>query len=81
LELSAIAFLLVTLFAILVMNLFFNAIYFANGLVHFAGFITATAWGQLKEIFYFSAQTFTKVGYGHFNLTNYLGAEPKNFIK
>lgn len=69
LELSAISFLLVTFFAILVMNILFTSIYYAIGLEHFAGFITTTAWGQLKEIFYFSAQTFTTVGYGRINPT------------
>ncbi len=69
LHLSAAKFLGVTLLTILLLNIFFTAIYYAIGLEHFAGFITSSNWGQLKEIFYFSAQTFTTVGYGRINPT------------
>jgi inward rectifier potassium channel len=66
---SLIKFLTVTLLAIFLMNLFFTVIYYSIGLQYFTGFFTTSAWGQLKEIFYFSAQTFTTVGYGRINPT------------
>jgi inward rectifier potassium channel len=69
LNLSSLAFLLVTLLSILLLNLLFTAAYYWIGLQHFQGFITHSSWGQLKEIFYFSAQTFTTVGYGRINPT------------
>lgn len=69
LKLSTFKFLLCTILAIFLMNLIFTGLYCLIGLEHFAGFITSTKWDQVKEIFYFSAQTFTTVGYGRINPT------------
>lgn len=69
LVLSNLKFLSVTLLSILILNLIFTAIYYGLGLENFVGFINSSRWGQLKEIFYFSAQTFTTVGYGRINPT------------
>lgn len=69
LNLSSFKFLVVTLVTILLINLLFTSLYYFFGLHHFIGFINTTHWGQLKEIFYFSAQTFTTVGYGRINPT------------
>ena len=69
LNLSSFKFLVVTLLSILLINLLFTWLYYMFGLHHFIGFINTTHWGQLKEIFYFSAQTFTTVGYGRINPT------------
>ncbi len=69
LVLSNFKFLSVTLLSILFLNLLFTSIYYSLGLHQFVGFVQTTQWGQLKEIFYFSAQTFTTVGYGRINPT------------
>ena len=69
LNLKSFTFLLVTLLTILLVNILFTIAYSIIGLQHFQGFITDSSWGHLKEIFYFSAQTFTTVGYGRINPT------------
>jgi inward rectifier potassium channel len=69
LELSAFNFLAVTLLAILVMNVLFTSVYYVLGFENFTGFVQTGAWGELKELFFFSAQTFTTVGYGRVNPT------------
>jgi inward rectifier potassium channel len=69
LELSSAKFIIVTLLSILIMNVLFTLVYYLLGFEHFAGFMTDKPWGQLKELFYFSAQTFTTVGYGRINPT------------
>lgn len=46
-------------------NLVFTIIYFIIGAEQLDGLITTTKWKTFREIFYFSTQTFTTVGYGH----------------
>jgi len=48
-------------------NIFFTAIYFLIGTDELQGVIATTTWGKIKELFHFSAQTFTTVGYGRIN--------------
>lgn len=48
-------------------NLFFTFLYVALGANQFTGLIAHNRWGEIKEIFFFSAQTFTTVGYGRVN--------------
>ena len=67
LELSWIKFLGVILLAYLFMNLFFTAIYLLIGYDQLQGFHSTTEWGRIKEVFFFSTQTFTTVGYGRIN--------------
>lgn len=50
-----------------VINLFFTCIYFLLGPGEFMGLVTNDTWGRFKEMFFFSSQTFTTVGYGHIN--------------
>lgn len=66
-ELTWLQFLLtITVFYILV-NLFFTSLYILAGLENFQGFLSTTRWGQIRETFFFSTQTFTTVGYGRIN--------------
>lgn len=46
-------------------NLIFTSIYFILGPPCFDGLSAGNAWKQFRELFYFSMQTITTVGYGH----------------
>jgi inward rectifier potassium channel len=48
-------------------NLVFTLAYFTVGLGQLQGLLGVTTWGKMKEVFYFSTQTFTTVGYGRIN--------------
>jgi inward rectifier potassium channel len=50
-----------------VINLLFTFSYLFMGAGQLQGIIAASPWGRFKEIFYFSTQTFTTVGYGRIN--------------
>ncbi|MFT3909483.1 MAG: ion channel [Ferruginibacter sp.] len=50
-----------------VINLIFSTIYFIIGPEQLDGLISGSDWKIFREIFYFSTQTFTTVGYGHVN--------------
>jgi inward rectifier potassium channel len=50
-----------------VLNLFFTAIYLLIGADQLQGMIAHSGWARFKEVFYFSTQTFTTVGYGRVN--------------
>lgn len=46
------------------MNLIFATIYFCIGINHLQGIIANNVWEKFGEAYFFSAQTFTTVGYG-----------------
>ncbi|HVI44960.1 MAG TPA: ion channel [Chitinophaga sp.] len=48
-------------------NLIYTGIYCWIGLEQFQGIIGSTTWTRFKEIFFFSTETFTTVGYGRVN--------------
>ncbi len=48
-------------------NLFFTGIYLALGADQFTGLIANSRWKEIKEIYFFSTETFTTVGYGRVN--------------
>ncbi|MGF7233037.1 ion channel [Arachidicoccus sp.] len=48
-------------------NVFFSLIYILIGINGFQGFINKSNWSKIKEIFFFSTETFTTVGYGRIN--------------
>ena len=48
-------------------NIMFTIIYVLLGTQDFQGFIATTEWGKIKELYFFSAETFTTVGYGRVN--------------
>jgi inward rectifier potassium channel len=57
---------LIVLFYLL-LNVVFTVLYMLAGLAELTGFHSQTYWGHLREVFYFSTQTFTTVGYGRLN--------------
>lgn len=48
-------------------NFIYTALYILFGMNGLEGMIAKTTWGRFEEIFYFSAETFTTVGYGRVN--------------
>jgi inward rectifier potassium channel len=58
--------LFIILFFIFV-NIFFTFFYMMAGADQFTGMRSTTTWGSIKEMFFFSTQTFTTVGYGRVN--------------
>jgi inward rectifier potassium channel len=51
----------------LVINLLYTLAYFWIGEQQFTGLLVHSKWGVFKELFFFSTQTFTTVGYGRVN--------------
>jgi len=49
----------------IVINIIFSVIYFSIGPEQLDGLSRNSSWRTFREIFYFSTQTFTTVGYGH----------------
>jgi inward rectifier potassium channel len=59
-----------TLFAFyLVVNFIFATIYFFIGKSEFQGIVSTGSWSLFKEVFFFSTETYTTVGYGRVNPT------------
>jgi inward rectifier potassium channel len=48
-------------------NLFFTFLYALVGADQFTGMLSTTSWGHIKEMFFFSTQSFSTVGYGRIN--------------
>jgi inward rectifier potassium channel len=53
--------------AFISVNLFFTLIYLWIGAGQFTGMITQAGWKMYKELYFFSTETFTTVGYGRVN--------------
>jgi inward rectifier potassium channel len=53
----------------LVVNFIFATIYFFIGKSQFQGIVSTGSWDLFKEVFFFSTETYTTVGYGRVNPT------------
>jgi inward rectifier potassium channel len=60
-------FIVALLIIFVTINLCFTGIYFLLGVDGLQGFIATSTWGKFKELYFFSSQTFTTVGYGRIN--------------
>jgi inward rectifier potassium channel len=60
-------FILIILGFFVLVNVFFSSLYLLIGVQELQGVIATTAWGKMREVFYFSTETFTTVGYGRVN--------------
>jgi inward rectifier potassium channel len=65
--LSGAQFVLVVLGFFLLVNIVFTLLFLMVGYQQFNGLTSHTLWGRVKELFYFSTQAFTTVGYGRIN--------------
>jgi len=71
-------FAVVLLFYIL-SNFFFAFLYVAIGVEHLNGMSANTALGKFGEAYFFSAQTFTTVGYGHISPSGFICSAVSSF--
>ena len=67
LELSWLKLLAVIVLFYVFINVVFTTLYLLAGTDQLTGLVPGTRWTQIKEVFYFSTQTFTTVGYGRVN--------------
>jgi inward rectifier potassium channel len=72
-------FLLLLLLIYISVNLFFAGIYYLIGIDHLAGVNAGSAWKNFTEVFFFSAQTFTTVGYGRISPTGFAASAVSTF--
>jgi inward rectifier potassium channel len=72
-------FLLFLLTAYIIANLFFAGIYYLIGIDHLAGVQKGSSVKNFTEVFFFSAQTFTTVGYGRISPVGFLASAVSTF--
>ncbi len=60
-------------------NLIFAGIYYLIGINHLAGVNTGSPLKNFTEVFFFSAQTFTTVGYGRISPTGFMASAVSTF--
>ena len=72
LALPRLKFLLLIFSIYILLNLFFAGIYYLIGIGHLAGVNSGSALKNFSEVFFFSTQTFTTVGYGRISPTGFL---------
>jgi inward rectifier potassium channel len=73
LDMPAWKFISVILFFYIILNFVFALIYFAIGVEHLNGIDRSSSlWVQFGQAYFFSAQTFTTVGYGHISPSGFL---------
>lgn len=65
-------FLTVIILFFIIVNLFFAGVYMLVGVEHLGGMNASTHMEKFAEAFFFSAQTFTTVGYGRINPNGFL---------
>lgn len=66
-ETSVIKFLVIILLFYILINLVFTGLYLLAGNNELQGLLAVSEWGKIKEVFFFSTETFTTVGYGRIN--------------
>ncbi|MEP6846752.1 MAG: transporter [Panacibacter sp.] len=71
-------FLSVIVIAFIVINFFFTILFWITGYEQFAGIVTDNNWFIFRELYFFSTETFSTVGYGRVNpvggMANFLAA-------
>jgi inward rectifier potassium channel len=60
-------FIMIILLFYVMINLFFTAVYLLIGANQLQGMMADSRWQKIKEVFYFSTQTYTTLGYGRIN--------------
>lgn len=72
-------FLLLIFLIYITLNFFFAGIYYLIGINHLAGVNTGSPWKNFTEVFFFSAQTFTTVGYGRISPVGFMASAVSTF--
>ena len=72
-------FLLLIFLIYITINLFFAGIYYLIGINHLAGVNSGSPWKNFTEVFFFSAQTFTTVGYGRISPIGFMASAVSTF--
>ena len=72
-------FLSLLLIAYIIINLFFAGIYYMIGIDHLAGVKEGSDIKNFSEVFFFSAQTFTTVGYGRISPVGFAASAVSTF--
>lgn len=72
-------FLLLLLLGYISINLFFAGIYYIIGIDHLAGIQQGSSLRNFSEVFFFSAQTFTTVGYGRISPVGFWASAVSTF--
>ena len=72
-------FLLFLLSLYIIVNLVFAGIYYLIGIDHLAGVNQGSAMKNFSEVFFFSAQTFTTVGYGRISPVGFAASSVSTF--
>jgi inward rectifier potassium channel len=72
-------FLLIIFFGYIILNLVFAGIYYAIGVEHLLGIIGQTPFEKFSEAFFFSAQSFTTVGYGRISPEGFITSTLASF--
>lgn len=74
-DMSAWKFLFILMLFYVVINFVFALFYFAVGLEHLNGIdASGSKWVQFGQAYFFSAQTFTTVGYGHISPSGFIAS-------
>ncbi|MBC7874633.1 MAG: Inward rectifier potassium channel Irk [Ferruginibacter sp.] len=60
-------------------NLVFAGVYYLIGIDHLAGVHAGSSWKNFTEVFFFSAQTFTTVGYGRISPVGFMASAVSTF--
>jgi inward rectifier potassium channel len=79
LGLKAGKFLLLIFIIYISINLVFAGIYYMIGIHHLAGVHSGSPWKNFTEVFFFSAQTFTTVGYGRISPVGFAASSVSTF--
>lgn len=72
-------FLLLIFLIYISINLAFACIYYLIGINHLAGVNSGSTWKNFTEVFFFSAQTFTTVGYGRISPVGFMASAVSTF--
>jgi inward rectifier potassium channel len=79
LQMSGTKFLLLLLIIYILINIVFAGIYYIVGIEHLAGVNTGSHLKNFTEVFFFSSQTFTTVGYGRISPTGFITSAVATF--
>ena len=72
-------FLLLIFSIYITINLVFAGVYYMIGIHHLAGVHSGSPWKNFTEVFFFSAQTFTTVGYGRISPVGFAASAVSTF--